>query len=1389
MADYSITGDTRLDASGFNKGLSAMSVAAGNLISGMVKSATGKIAELTTASVGVGMSFEASMSQVAATMGTSVDQIQNLTDKAKEMGSTTQFTATQAADALNYLALAGYDADKAAAVLPSVLNLAAAGSMDLAYASDLVTDAMASLNIEATKSNVDDFGNKLAMAASKANANVSQLGEAILTVGGTAANLKGGTTELTTALGVLANVGIKGAEGGTHLRNVILSLQSPTDDAAKMMDKLGLNVYDAQGDMRGLDEILGDLNASMDGMTQGQKDNIVNQLFNKTDLAAVNGLLAAQGDTWDTLYANIDSAGGAMEQMADTQLDNLQGSVTKMQSALEGLQLGFYQYLEPTLNEAAKWGADCLSTLTTSLAEGGPEAMLRSAGEIVADLASGVAEKLPGLAVSGVEIICKLAEDIVAATPQMLSSAAEVLSALVQGLHNALPRLVSTGVEMIKQLGSGLTEGIPQLLEKALPVVANLASGLRSNVGQLVDAGIYLIFHLAQGLADGLPTLIEQLPGIVSDIAGIINDNAPKMLAAGVELIAVLLRGIVQSVPTLIENIPQICKAVFDVFTAFRWIDIGSQIVSGLWKGITSGWNVLLTKVKNLVDQLPDIAKKALGIHSPSKVFSEIGMQTCAGLAQGLTDNKTKVEDAAKQVVASVTDTATEITDGVTKVTETLTQVMLDGSKQQSQVITETSQQVVDGVNKTVKKVTTVAADGKTTVAQTMEDVKATVVSTTKDTQTSLVDGVETMVEKTTKTLSDGSEQVESITTTTGKEIIDGVERTVKTVTTKAADGTETVVKTIEDAGVQFASAGEAMVHQLDSALNDSWEDVNTSLQTDVLGSIETLTKAIADGDLESLAKWTAGIFYGSLNDEQKKQINAFALDALNQLTSSLSGVCSNLVGLAANFIGQFVPAAGAAATAQGVLNTVMDANPVLAVISVIGLLVGALVNLAKNNKNVANGMKAVWSGVQDFLSVIFEGLLRAVALQIQGFVTLINGLIDTYNLVAKVWGGQIDRIRNPANDYADKLKAEREQRAKERKAQAAADKQQAALDAKYAKEAADAQQKQLEAKYAKKQADLEKAKLSSDSPGMLAAEQAVAKASYAQSLADLDKKLLDAAYEKASAEIEKSTTSDATKLAELEKKITESNSTLKMGDLERQLLEVEYQNSLKELESKYAKKTDASGKNSSSSPANSGRTSSDDTAKKLADMKAQYDQQLSDLKADYAAKQKELAAQYDQKLDRKDSQYQQKLDSTKASYDKQLASLKTKYDRKLASLEKELDKDPSSGSNASPTLPGSTADKLADAVTDNTEAILSTNKALAEMVRQANTLVLSDNMAVSSRVAASGTARIAAAANNYTRQGDTTNITQNIYSKAQTAADLARETRWEADRAKAKKH
>ena len=320
--------------------------------------ATAAVTGLGTAAVTTAANFESSMSQVQATMGItkdsmstvngeSVNTMNALSNLAKEMGSKTAFSASECAEALNYLALAGYNTQEMTDTLPTVLNLAAAGGLDLASASDMVTDAMSALGLGV--SDAETMVDQMSKTASTTNTSVAQLGEGILTIGATAKSVKGGTAELNTALGILANNGIKGAEGGTHLRNIILSLQNPTDKAADAMKTLGVDVYDSQGNMRSMNDILGDLNKSMDGMTSEEKANIISTIFNKTDLSSVNALLANTGDTWDSLQQSITNSGGAAQQMADTQLDNLQGQLTILKSALEGLAISFGELLMPAI--------------------------------------------------------------------------------------------------------------------------------------------------------------------------------------------------------------------------------------------------------------------------------------------------------------------------------------------------------------------------------------------------------------------------------------------------------------------------------------------------------------------------------------------------------------------------------------------------------------------------------------------------------------------------------------------------------------------------------------------------------------------------------------------------------------------------------------------------------------------------------------------------------------------------------------------------------------------------------------------------------------------------------------------------------------------------------
>ena len=335
--------------------------AVGNTITGVGQKfipVTAAVTALGTAAVKTTADFDSSMSQVQATMGITKDSMSDLNgasvntmdalrDLAKEMGASTAFSAGECADAMNYLALAGYSTQEIYDTLPTVLNLAAAGGIDLASASDMVTDAMSALGMETSEA--DTMVDQMAKTASSTNTSVAQLGEGILTIGATARTVKGGTAELNTALGILANNGIKGAEGGTHLRNVILSLQNPTDKAAATMESLGVSVYDSEGNMRSMNDILGDLNTSMEGMTDREKANIISQIFNKTDLSAVNALPANTGDTWDSLQQSIVDSGGAAQQMADTQLDNLSGQLTLLKSALEGLAISFGEILMPAI--------------------------------------------------------------------------------------------------------------------------------------------------------------------------------------------------------------------------------------------------------------------------------------------------------------------------------------------------------------------------------------------------------------------------------------------------------------------------------------------------------------------------------------------------------------------------------------------------------------------------------------------------------------------------------------------------------------------------------------------------------------------------------------------------------------------------------------------------------------------------------------------------------------------------------------------------------------------------------------------------------------------------------------------------------------------------------
>lgn len=348
-----------------------------------------------TASTAIGSSFEASMSQVASTMGITVEEIQNgseayeaLSNSAQEWGAKTKYSATEAAEALNYLALAGYTVEEATNTLPKVLNLAAAGGMELARASDMVTDSAAALGLGIDE--IDKLIDQMAVTSQKSNTNVAQLGEGILTVGGTAKILSGGITELNTALGILADNGIKGAEGGTALRQIILNLTTPTDKAAAKMAELGISVFDAQGNIRGLNEVFRDLNESLKYASDQERMDALGTIFDARQLKSATALMANYGERWDELSGYIDASAGSADDMAKTLNNNLKGALEEMSSAAEGVAIRVYEVFKEPLTNAIKQATSAINQLEEAIQDPKFQASLKSIADTTANLVENV---------------------------------------------------------------------------------------------------------------------------------------------------------------------------------------------------------------------------------------------------------------------------------------------------------------------------------------------------------------------------------------------------------------------------------------------------------------------------------------------------------------------------------------------------------------------------------------------------------------------------------------------------------------------------------------------------------------------------------------------------------------------------------------------------------------------------------------------------------------------------------------------------------------------------------------------------------------------------------------------------------------------------------------
>lgn len=550
----------------------------------------------TKTSIDAGMNFDTAMSQVAATMGTTVDKIGNIKAKAEEMGRTTKYTATEAAEGMNILAQAGLSADEQISGIGTVLNLASTDAMSLEESASYTAGAVKGFGD--SMSNASYYADLMAKGATLANTDVRGLGEAFSGSAATAKNYGQAADSVTLSLLRLAEQNVTGSEASTALNRAMADLYTPTDDASKALDQLGVSAYKSNGEAKDFNDLVDELNGSLQGMTAEQKNNALATIFTTQGLQAFNKMTASSDATVQKFWKGIQDSSGSAAQQAATQLDNLKGDITLLSSATEGLELGFYNTFSGAIRGAIKDVTSEVSGLAEAMESGGISGALSKLAQDAINFSS----QLPGVTKIGGDLINGLISSVTQNSGSITTAVGQLLNNLASTISTGLNVFTSVGVNLLTTIASGMTQGIPTFLGQALPMLTQFTESLRSNAGKLINAGLTLIQNIAQGLINSIPVLIAYVPTIITNLAGIINDNAPKILATGVTIITNLAIGLVRAIPLLIANLPKIITAIVSVFTAFNWFSLGKNIVTGIIKGVKNLPSLLKTAAKNAVN-------------------------------------------------------------------------------------------------------------------------------------------------------------------------------------------------------------------------------------------------------------------------------------------------------------------------------------------------------------------------------------------------------------------------------------------------------------------------------------------------------------------------------------------------------------------------------------------------------------------------------------------------------------------------------------------------------------------------------------------------------------------------------------------------------------------
>ncbi len=638
--DGSLKFDTSIDTSGFSTGVSKLkglassfASAVGTAVTTAVAAVSAGVVAAVSAAVSVGSDFESAMSEVAAISGATDDELQKLSDKAKEMGSSTKYSATEAAEALKYMSLAGWTAEQSTEALDGVLNLAAASGMELSEASDMVTDYLSAFGMSAEESAY--FADLLSYAQSNSNTTAEALGEAYKNC---AANLNAAGQDVetvTSLLSSMANQGLKGSEAGTALAAIMRDITNEMQDGEIAIGDTSVAVADANGNYRDLTDILADVEKATDGMGTAEKAAALSSTFTSDSIKGLNLILNEGVDEAASFEEQLTESAGSAEKASASMNDNLQGDVTIMKSALEGLGIQVYETLDDGLREAVQLGTEYIDRLSKAFTDGGLEGAVAEAGEIFGELVT----------------------KIVDYAPDVVNAAVSFIKAFVKGISDNKDTVLSAVKEILNAVGSTLLELLPEAIQSP---VAKTAESLQETLGNVSSAFTSAftgedIINAVSGIVGLITDLMNVILDMINDILPTFNDALSTIKDAlsssgfqkGIKSVKKLFENLSDVVGDLARTVLPVAAEIITIVAENLDILVplaeGAALAFAAWKIINS----VITWEKSLTAQL---VKLTAGITAESAAQDIANMKT-----KGATTAMTLQQVAAALLTGEIT--------------------------------------------------------------------------------------------------------------------------------------------------------------------------------------------------------------------------------------------------------------------------------------------------------------------------------------------------------------------------------------------------------------------------------------------------------------------------------------------------------------------------------------------------------------------------------------------------------------------------------------------------------------------------------------------------------------------------------------------------------------